>query len=253
MQRRGMLARVSYAIHHPAKARRYLQRMRRDAVLRVRHRGDPVGYYRAVVADDLRHGLENAVGNSDRAEWRKIGQVQFDYLVQHGLQPDDHLLEIGCGNLRAGWRFINYLDPAHYFGVDSSADVILAAQDTLVERGLAGKVPHLTVVNDMEYAFLPEHHFDVVHAHSVFSHCPLSVIEDCFAHVGRLMKPEGIFDFTFYRTHGKEYVRLRENYYYRAETLIDAANRHGLNARVMDDWEGRHEQDKIRITVGVPV
>ena len=62
-----------------------------------------------------------------------------------------------------------------------------------------------------------------MHAHSVFSHSPLHVIEECFAHVGRILAPGGWFDFTFDRTEGKEHQVLREDFYYRTETLIDLA------------------------------
>jgi SAM-dependent methyltransferase len=160
------------------------------------------------------------------------------------------MLEIGCGNLRAGWRIIDYLDAANYYGIDISPEVILAAQKTLIEHDLSEKMPYLTVVDDMRFAFLPDSAFDVVHAHSVFSHCPLPVIEECFKHVGRIMKPEGRFDFTFYRTTGREYGRLREEFHYRSETLIAAAHRHGLEGQLMEDWEGKHVQSKIRVTRG---
>ena len=77
----------------------------------------------------------------------------------------------------------------------------------------------------------------MVHAHSVFSHSPLEVIDECFAHVGRVMRPAGWFDFTFDRTEGKEHQVLREDFYYRTETLVALADRHGLDAAFMDDWE----------------
>jgi SAM-dependent methyltransferase len=157
------------------------------------------------------------------------------------------MLEIGCGNLRAGWRFIDFLDPANYYGVDISPEVILAAQDTVAQRELAAKLPYLTVVKDMRFEFLPADRFDYIHAHSVFSHCPLPVIDECFAHVGRLMTKESIFDFTFFRTTGREYGRLREEFHYRPDTLIAAAARHGLVGRVMADWEGKHVQSKMRL------
>jgi hypothetical protein len=46
----------------------------------------------------------------------------------------------------------------------------------------------------------------------VFSHSPLAVIEECFAHVGRVLRPAGWFDFTFDRTEGKEHHVLREDF-----------------------------------------
>ena len=40
------------------------------------------------------------------------------------------MLEIGCGNLRAGHLFIGYLDAGNYYGIDISPDILLAAQDS---------------------------------------------------------------------------------------------------------------------------
>jgi SAM-dependent methyltransferase len=243
---RGLVAGARHALQNPDRARRYVRRLGRDVVLRLKHR-DHLAYYSAVVSDDVRHGEATAVGNSDRSGWRKVGKQQFDYLRGHGLEPRHTLLEIGCGNLRAGWRFIDFVDAGNYYGVDISPEVILAAQDTLVRKELAAKLPYLTVVRDMSFAFLPDEHFDWVHAHSVFSHCPLPVIEECFANIGRIMKPSGAFDFTFYRTEGKEFGRLREDFHYRTETLVAAAERNGLSAELMTDWEGTHIQSKLRV------
>jgi predicted TPR repeat methyltransferase len=241
---------MRHAARNPERARRYLRRLLRDLVLRFRHR-DHISYYREVMRDTVQRGEASAVGNSERRLWHEIGRLQFDYLRGHGLAPHHRMLEIGCGNLRAGWRFIDYLDAGNYYGVDISPEVLLAAQETVVRHRLAGKLPYLTLVTDMRFAFLPDEYFDVVHAHSVFSHSPLSVIEECFAHVGRVMKPGAFFDFTFDRTEGKEHTRLREDFYYRTETLVAAAERHGLTARFMDDWERLpHRQSKIRVTRG---
>jgi SAM-dependent methyltransferase len=217
-------------------------------VLRVRHPRNHVAYYRAVMQDTVIRGEARAVGNSDRRRWRQAGGRQFDYLVAHGLRPDHRLLEIGCGNLRAGWRFIDYLDAGCYYGIDISPEVVLAAQQTVIREGLTGKLPYLTLVDDLSFEFLPDSGFDVVHAHSVFSHSPASVIEEAMRHVSRILRPGGFFDFTFNRTDDRERNVLREDFYYRTETLLDLADRCGLEARFMDDWERlEHPQSKIRV------
>ncbi|MCG5214434.1 class I SAM-dependent methyltransferase [Streptosporangium sp. KLBMP 9127] len=251
MTRSNPLYQLRYAISHPRKVVPHLRRLTRDAWLRLRTR-DHVSYYRAVMKSDVGRSPEAAVGSKSHARWVKLGRMQFDYLAGHGLRPDMRMLEIGCGNLRAGRMFIDYLDPGGYYGIDISPDILMAAQDVLVEYGLRNKLPHLTPVKDLRFAFLPDEYFDVVHAHSVFSHSPLHVIEECFAHVGRVMKPGGWFDFTFDRTEGREHQVLREDFYYRTETLIDLAARHGLAAKFMDDWELLpHKQSKIRISRSV--
>ena len=241
---------VRYAIRHPSRITSHARRFGRDRWLRLRT-SDHVGYYRAVMrADVARKGAEGAVGSASHERWLRLGLLQFDYLVGHGLQPSDRMLEIGCGNLRAGWRFIEYLDAGNYYGIDISPDILLAAQETLVEHGLQPKVPYLTPVRNLTFSFLPDGHFDVVHAHSVFSHSPIDVIDECLANVGRILRPGGFLDFTFDRTEGAEHNVLREDFYYRTETLIALATRHGLDARFMDDWERLpHKQSKIRVSM----
>ncbi len=246
--RSRLLFKVRYAARNPGRIVPYARRRGRDTWLWLRSR-DHLSYYRAVMASDAARSHEGAVGSKTRESWIKIGQMQFDYLIGHGLKPGDRMLEIGCGNLRAGRLFIDYLDAGNYYGIDISPDILLAAADTVTEFGLQPKMPYLTLVRDMGLAFLPDGYFTVVHAHSVFSHSPIEVIDKCLASVRRVMAPDGFFDFTFDRTEGAEHHVLREDFYYRTETLIALAEKHGLQARFMDDWELLpHEQSKLRVT-----
>ncbi|MBT2509525.1 MULTISPECIES: class I SAM-dependent methyltransferase [Streptomyces] len=247
--RKSLAHRVRYVLRHPGRVPAYVRRAGRDAWLRAKHR-DHVAYYRAVMASDAARSAEAAVGGRpSRERWNAIGQMQFDYLVGHGLRPQHRMLEIGCGNLRAGRLFIDHLEPGHYYGIDISPDILVAAKKTLVQYGLQDKLPYLTITDDLTFDFLPDAYFDVVHAHSVFSHSPLHVIEECFAHVGRVLAPGGHFDFTFDRTEGAEHHVLREDFYYRTETLTALAARYGLRGELMADWEALpHGQSKIRIT-----
>ncbi|WP_406729172.1 class I SAM-dependent methyltransferase [Streptomyces sp. GD-15H] len=246
--RSALTHKVGYALTHPARVVPYLRRATRDTWLRLKHT-DHVSYYRAVMVSDTRRNPEAAVGSQTHERWLALGQMQFDYLIEHGLRPGHRMLDIGCGNLRGGWRFIDYLETGNYYGIDISPDILIAAKKTLVERGLQDKLPHLTLTGDLTLDFLPGDHFDVVQAHSVFSHSPLEVIEQCLAHVGRVLTDTGFFDFTFDRTEGTEHQVLREDFYYRTETLLHLARKHGLHGRFMGDWEKRpHGQSKIRVS-----
>ena len=247
--RSSLVYKARYAARHPERVAPYLRRLARDAWLRLRAR-DHVSYYRAVMRSDVtERSPEAAVGSASHERWLALGQMQFDYLVEHGLKPADRLLEIGCGNLRGGWRFIEYLDAGNYYGIDISPDILLAAHDTVVRYELQDKLPRLTPVRDLTFASLPDDWFSVVHAHSVFSHCPIEVLDECLRHIGRILRPDGFFDFTFNRTESKEHHVLREDFYFRTETLIRLAETHGLDARFMKDWEKRpHKQSKIRVT-----
>ncbi len=246
--RASLTHKVAYAIRNPARVTPYLRRTARDTWLRVKHPRH-VDYYRAVMASDAARNPEAAVGSRSHERWLALGEMQFDYLMEHGLKPVHRMLDIGCGNLRAGWRFIEYLDTGNYYGIDISPDILISAKKTLTTYGLQAKLPHLTLTHDLTLDFLPDGHFDVVHAHSVFSHSPVEVIDECLSHVGRILAPGGFFDFTFDRTEGAEHQVLREDFYYRTETLLRLARKHGLEARFMEDWEKRpHGQSKIRVS-----
>ncbi|GII55843.1 methyltransferase [Planotetraspora thailandica] len=242
---------LAYALRHPDKVWPHLRRLTRDARLRSTTK-DHVSYYREVMRSDIEEmTAAGAIGSHRRKSWLRVGRMQFEYLVKHGLTPHDRVLDIGCGNLRLGWRLIDHLEAGHYHGVDISPEILLAAADTLAERGLQHKLPHLSLVKDLKFAALPDAYFTVVHAHSVFSHSPVEVIDECLGHVGRILHPAGFFDFTFDRTEKAEHHVLREDFYYRTETLVRLAEQHGLRAEFMDDWEQfRHKQSKLRITHG---
>jgi SAM-dependent methyltransferase len=247
--RSSLTHRLRYAARHPQRVLPHVRRLVRDRRLQRRSGGDHIAYYREVMRYDTARNPRGAVGTPTEERWNALGRMQFDYLLGHGLAPGDHLLEIGCGNLRAGRHFIAHLEAGHYHGVDISPDILLAARRTVVEDGLQEKVPHLTLVDDLRLDHLPAHLFRVVHAHSVFSHSPLPVIEECFTHLARLLAPGGFFDFTYNRTDGAEHDVLREDFYYRPATLIALAESKGLAAKVMDDWEELpHKQSKIRVT-----
>src|SRR5690349_18349066 len=247
-QRASLVYQLRYAARNPGKIGPYLSRLTRDAMLRA---GSPdhIAYYREIMRSDVTEkSPHDAVGSRTHEHWLKNGKRQFDYLRAHGLKPGDRFLDIGCGNLRAGWRIIEYLEPGCYYGLDISPDILLAAAGTLAEFRLQAKLPHLVLVSDLTFAMLPDAQFDVIHAHSVFAHTPIDVIEECFAHVGRILHSDGFFDLTFDRTERAEHQVLREDFYYRTETLVELAGRYGLTATFMADWEkSAHKQSKLRL------
>jgi len=183
-----------------------------------------------------------------RETWLRLGHLQFDYLTGHGLQPGDRMLEIGCGTLRAGHLFIDYLSTGHYCGIDLSPDALLAAQRIVVEFGLQAKMPHLTLVRGLDLRFLPAGHFTVVHAHNVFARSPVQKIGEGLAQVRRVMTRDAIFDFTFDRADGIDDQSPRRDFNRRADTLIGLADARGFDAELMQDWEQiGHGHSKLRL------
>jgi len=208
---------------------------------------DHITFYRQVMADDIaRKTARGAVGTADEKSWLSLGERQFTYLCDHGLRADHRMFEIGCGNLRAGWRFIEFLEAGAYTGVDISPEILIAAQETLADRGLEAKRPYLMLVGDMSFKALPDAHFDVVHAHSVFSHSPVDVVGAAITGVRRVIKPDGFFDFTYNQSgDGRYWETLREDYFYPTEMLVGMAGERGFGVEKMEGWA--HPQAKLRL------
>ena len=200
------------------------------------------------MADDVaRKGARGAVGTPSQSAWLRIGELQFDFLISHGLRRGDTLLELGCGNLRAGWRFIEYLDIDRYIGVDISRDILEAAWETVTSMGLEPKRPRIDLVQGDSLPQVADASVDVVHAHSVFTHTPPSVVEAYVKEAARVLKPGGFFDFTFHRAKGgRVKTVIGEDYYYPVDLLKDIGARYGLESLLLGDWT--YVQEKMRLT-----
>jgi SAM-dependent methyltransferase len=134
-------------------------------------------------------------------QWEKIGALQFQFLVDEGLAPHHHLLDVGCGSLRGGVHFIKYLDDGRYFGIDKSAELLAAGRTELERRELTGKQPTLVQREDFVSADLGQS-FDFAVAQSVFTHLTFNTIMRCVAEVDRSLAPGGRFYATFFNNPG---------------------------------------------------
>lgn len=73
-----------------------------------------------------------------------VGRSYTDYLLERGLRTSDRVLDFGCGGGRLGVNLIDYLDPGHYFGLDSHLFALQAfAFYEIPMRALAHKRPRL--------------------------------------------------------------------------------------------------------------
>jgi SAM-dependent methyltransferase len=130
--------------------------------------------------------------------WDTLGELQFDYVVDRGLQPSHYFLDVGCGPLRGGAHFIRYLEIGHYYGVDRNAPVLEEAQRLELPRhGLVEKRPVLVAMEDFGFGRLGRQ-FDYALAQSVFTHLPLNDIIRCLMEMEKALVPGGEFYATFF-------------------------------------------------------
>jgi len=136
----------------------------------------------------------------------EIGRLQFDFLVQQGLEPSHYLLDIGCGSFRGGVRFIHYLDAGNYLGIDKERKLIeLGVEKELGNTLYQKKQPLLVVSDDFTFdSFSKKPHFAraiLVHAfdgarylsvsHPVEAICRTKAYTICHLPRGRFVSQSG--------------------------------------------------------------
>ena len=191
-----------------------------------------------MAASVAKHGPDAATGSSRHKDWLDTGRRQFAYLLRHGLKPDDRLLEFGCGNLRAGWHIANYLEAAHYTGVDISPAILVHAHHTIEDMKLESKRLDLRCIDRMKLPWVVDSYFDWIHAHSVVTHSPPTVVTEMIQEASRVLRPGGHFDFTFaLKPSGcPAGIESGAEYGYSEDQLSTMLSRHSFTPSVLDDW-----------------
>lgn len=135
----------------------------------------------------------------------EVGQLQFQVLLDQGLQPSHTLLDIGCGSLRGGKHFILYLGPGKYFGVDPYPDLVREGIDLELTRGIeADKRPTFAYNSNFDFEFKysvllewPLKPFDYVLAQSIFTHTTRVQATKLMESVSKAMHPDSKFVATY--------------------------------------------------------
>ena len=151
--------------------------------------------------------IMNEEYNHDRFwEWERWaylladGIEQFDHLVAHGLKPHHYLLDIGCGWLRGGINFIDYLDIGHYYGFDKDQKQANRGEILLKGKNLIYKKPKIKLVTSTKgiWSFIGRGmKFDYMMAYSVFTHIDPYMAARLFTNIIPFLKDDGKFFVTF--------------------------------------------------------
>lgn len=164
--------------------------------------------------------------------WSLMGGLQMELLQKHGLAPESKVLDVGCGALRLGRLLIPYLDEGGYTGVDVSWP--------LIKRGLRKEVkasmvqeqrPHLTT----EWRNVETDSQDMAIATSVFTHIPVTDIQEIMAEAARVLKPGGVFLASYfpYGRGGRDFPTFddQDPYHHIGNDIVAWMGGHGFVAR----------------------
>ena len=159
------------------------------------------GTYLAWYAKRLNRGANDPAGKRDVADWMSTGDADLRVAVALGLKPHHSFYEFGCGDFRAGNRFIRYLESGKYAANDASGERIkygeTCLKQILGEEMLRQKAPQFFVNVDNSFDWLKGRKFDFLWASAVLPHMPEHDIADSFDNLRKAMHDGSVFLFTY--------------------------------------------------------
>ena len=161
-------------------------------------------------------------------KWSVMGPLQREFLVTQGLMPWHQLLDVGCGPLRAGIHFVDYLEPGHYYGIEINQSLLDVGYQQELPAPLRERLPrdHLRATDRFDCDFGVK--FDYAIANSVFTHISLNHIRLCLYRVAQQLAPSGRFFATFFEAppghpidaslnNGRRWTERNAYFYYRRD------------------------------------
>jgi hypothetical protein len=173
--------------------------------------------------------------------WEEIGKLQFDFLVAHGLRPEHHLVDVGCGSLRAGVHLIRYLDLGHYCGMEKERDLVRSGITEELGQALFDAKRPLFIISD-RFAFeCCDSPPDFALAQSLFTHLTPDAIGLCLKNLRTRIADGGVFFATFNES-STETVNPRashdhEIFYYTREQMEQFGRQTGWIPTYIGAWE----------------
>lgn len=126
-----------------------------------------------------------------------MGATQFRLLCSLGLRSNHHMLDVGCGSLRAGRLFISYLDEGRYFGIEPNEWLIEDAIKNQAGKDLIHiKKPQFDYNSDFATDIFSQQ-FDFIIAQSISSHAGNDLISMALGNFKKSLKSNGLIAATF--------------------------------------------------------
>jgi hypothetical protein len=172
--------------------------------------------------------------------WDSMGPLQFRFLRERGLRPEDVLCDIGCGSLRAGCHLIPYLDRGQYLGLDAVRELVAAGIERELDPVvLAAKAPEFVISERFEFERFSRV-ATVALAVSLFTHLTRDDIVSCLTRLARWTGGACTCFATFFessrpaRNYRASHPHL--GFHYTRREMAELGARSGWSSEYLGEW-----------------
>lgn len=131
--------------------------------------------------------------------------------------------------------------------MDISKEFLNAGKQFVREKGLDHKFPTLIQNTDLSFKELEGEKFDFILAHSVFTHMPLSDIDQCLRNIKAIMKNDSVFFATFKESEKVRGGKYRLTFFYPFSVMKELCQKHCLKVEKVD-YKHPAGQKMLKIT-----
>lgn len=195
-------------------------------------------------------GHRNFVGG-EGVFWDEIANLQIAFLKSEGLKPNDMLVDIACGSLRAGRLFIDYLDAGNYLGIEKEVNLVIhGVAEELGVPAFVEKKPTFVISEYFEFNKFP-YRPNYAIAQSLLTHLTAEDIYLCFKSLRKFISDNGLFYATFFETQSPvdnySTSDALDCFFYTKNQMNVLAELAGWKMQYIGDWGHPRQQKMLKL------
>lgn len=193
---------------------------------------NPGGSFKRFYADSVACALSGekshpSLGPNLKPDCIADSRRTFSKLVNKGIRPGDTFVDLGCGTLRVGALFIEFLEADRYIGLDIDERILATGRSQLPTELIESKRPVLEVISPESLSRAAARQPRWVCSKGVLQHVPPEEINEYFENLSHLIHA-GATGFIYVRI-AKESRRLSPKTWLHEFADLDlAAKRYGM-------------------------
>lgn len=193
---------------------------------------NPGKSFKDFYAESVTTALEGKKEHASLGPLLKDGRDQavrriFKQLISQGISPADTVVDYGCGTLRIGRPFIEFLDADRYVGMDIDERILDAGRRSLPAELIVSKQPTLAVITHESVMRVAERKPRWIFAKGVLQHVPPSELNEFFANLAQLIH-SGAVGFLYARCGKESTVLSAKSWRHDFGQLEGSAARYGM-------------------------
>ena len=193
---------------------------------------NPESSFKHFYAESVANALSGEKNHSSLGPNLKPGRIAearhtFSKLVNKGIQPSDTLVDYGCGTLRLGALFIEFLEPDRYIGLDIDERILAMGRTQLSGELIDSKRPVLEVISQESLRRAAARQPRWVCSKGVLQHIPPEELNEYFENISYLVHV-GATGFIYARIAEKSKRHSPKTWLHDFNHLKAAANRNGM-------------------------